>query len=285
MGVRHLNQFLMKHCPRGMQNITFEHLRGKLIVVDISIYLYKFKGFDDLLNLIRNMLSILQYHDIRAIFVFDGKPKQNKKNELIKRQKNKDVAWEKYTKLENTNSVTATLLKRQFTKINIVDIANVKEIMDSLGVTYIVAPFEADEVCAKLMLTQKVYACMSDDMDMLVHGCSHVLINVNFETKTATLYKLDVILHYLGMTYLEFKQFCIISGTDYYTTNKSLFSNIQLYKKYKDSSSLDFYDWLKENKFKENYDMLETICHDFDVESEGFEYLDAIVNDVSIKCK
>lgn len=288
MGVRHLNTFLNKHCPRGMQTITFEHLRGKIIVVDVSIYMYKFKGIDDLLNLMKNMLSIFQEFNIQSIFVFDGKPKQNKHNELVKRKQNKEMAWEKYSKLINNANNTAKKeeldsLKKQFTKINIVDIANVKTIIDSFGSTYIVAPFEADEVCAKLMLSQKVYACMSDDMDMLVHGCSHVIRNVNFETKTATLYKLDLILQYLNMSYTEFKQFCIISGTDYHTTNKTLFSNIHLYKKYKTSASLNFYDWLKTNNFKANYEILETICHDFDVGSKGYEYLDDVVKVISIK--
>ena len=285
MGVRHLNQFLHKHCPRGMQSITFEHLRGKLIVVDISIYMYKFKGIDDLLNLMKNMLLVLKEFDIQSIFVFDGKPKQNKHHELVKRKQNKEMAWEKYSKLIHTaKKEELDSLKQQFTKINIVDVANVKTIMDSFGATYVVAPFEADEVCAKLMLTQKVYACMSDDMDMLVHGCSHVIRHVNFDTKTATLYKLDMILQYLNMTYTDFKQFCIISGTDYHTTNKTLFSNIHLYKKYKTSDSLNFYDWLKHNNFKANYEILETICHDFDVESKGYEYLDDVVKVISIKC-
>ena len=81
MGVKHLNKFLYDQCPRGMQYITFEQLRGQTIVVDISIYLYRFKAFDDLNALIQKMLSDFNLYNIRGIFIFDGKPKQNKQKE------------------------------------------------------------------------------------------------------------------------------------------------------------------------------------------------------------
>jgi 5'-3' exonuclease len=201
MGVRYLNKFLYDHCPRGMQYITFEQLRGSTIVVDISIYLYQFKAKDELLILIQNMLNDFITYNIRGIFIFDGKPKQNKQTELTVRKEQKEKAWQDYKKLidnHSTNEIQLQWLKQQCTKINKNDVANVQELMDKIGAQYTVAPFEADEVCAKLSVEKNMY-CMSDDMDMLVYGCNRVLRNVNFTTKTATLYKLDDILNYLQL--------------------------------------------------------------------------------------
>ena len=276
MGVRYLNKFLYDHCPRGMQYITFEQLRGSTVVVDISIYLYRFKAMDELLMLIQQMLNDFVMYNIRGIFIFDGKPKPNKQRELIVRKEQKEKAWQEYSKLvenNSTNEQQLQWLKQQCTKINIVDVANVKEMMDKIGAKYTVAPFEADEVCAKLSVEKNIY-CMSDDMDMLVYGCKRVLRNVNFTTKTATLYKLDDILKYLDLSYDDFKRLCIVSGTDYYKSNKNIFS---IYEKYQHSNVDNLQDWLRVN-ISSNFELMETICNDFDISSTKYEYLNKFVS-------
>jgi len=275
MGVRYLNKFLYDHCPRGMQYITFEQLRGSTIVVDISIYLYRFKATDELLSLIQNMLTEFIAYDIRAIFIFDGQPKQNKETELNVRKQQKEKAWQDYKKLIDNNSTNENQLqwlKQQCTKINKNDIANVKELMDKIGAQYTVAPYEADEVCAKLSIEKQIY-CMSDDMDMLVYGCNRVLRNVDFITKTATLYKLDEILNYLQLSNGDFKRLCIISGTDYYKFNKNIFN---IYNRYHHSTNTNLQDWLKVN-ITTNFELLETIYGDFDISNTKYEYLNEVV--------
>lgn len=275
MGIRYLNKFLYDLCPRGMQYISFEQLRGSTIVVDISIYMYRFKAMDELLSLIQTMLQDFITYDIRGIFIFDGKPKQNKEQELIHRKDQKEKAWHQYKKLvddHSTNFSQLHFLKQQCTKINMNDVANVKKIMDKLGAKYTVAPFEADEVCAKLSVENKLY-CMSDDMDMLVYGCNRVLRNVDFTTKTATLYKLDDILNYLHLSYDDFKRLCIISGTDYHKFNKNIFN---IYNRYQHSTFNNLQEWLKLHVV--NFELIETICNDFDISSTKYEYLNEIVH-------
>ena len=60
-------------------------------------------------------------------------------------------------------------------RITLDDINVVKELLNTLGIMYIDAPYEADEICAKLVLDKKVYACLSDDTDMFAYGCSKIL--------------------------------------------------------------------------------------------------------------
>jgi len=275
MGIRYLNKFLYDFCPRGMQYISFDQLRGSTIVVDISIYMYRFKAMDELLTLIQTMLQDFIKYDIHGIFIFDGKPKQNKQQELIHRKEEKEKAWQKYKKLvddNSTNTLQLELLKQQCTKVNKNDVANVKQLMDKIGAKYTVAPFEADEVCAKLSVENNIY-CMSDDMDMLVYGCNRVLRNVNFTTKTATLYKLDDILNYLKLSYDDFKRLCIISGTDYHKFNKNIFN---IYNRYQHSTYDNLQEWLKLHIV--NFELIETICNDFDISNTKYEYLNEVVH-------
>ena len=280
MGVKYLNKFLYDQCPRGMQYITFDQLKGKTIIVDISIYLYRFKALDDLNTLIQKMLLDFIKYDIRAIFIFDGKPKQNKQTELIFRKQQKEKAWQEYKQLVDNNTCSDKLqvLKQQSTKISILDVKNVKTIMDSMGAIYTVAPHEADELCAKLAVDNQLY-CMSDDMDMLVYGCNRVLRNVDFDTKTAVLYKLDDILKYLNLSYDDFKRLCVLSGTDYYKSNKNIL--FKIYSKYRLSNCTNLYEWLKSNNISENFELLETICNDFNISSMQYEYLNELM--VSLK--
>lgn len=272
----------MENCPRAMQYITFEQLRGKIIVVDISIYLYKFKSLDRLIQLMNQMLLDFIQYEIKGIFIFDGKPKENKQIELDIRKQEKEKSWQKYKYLidNNVSNENLNILKQQCTKVNIVDVSNVKQIMDKMGIKYVVAPFEADEICAKLMNNEKVYACMSDDTDMLVYGCKRVLRNVNFENKTAILYNLDNILKYLKMSYIDFKRLCVIAGTDYTKTNKHIF--LYLYNKYRSSGNTNLYEWLKYNNISANYENLETICQDFDITDTKYEYLNDIIDSLNL---
>jgi 5'-3' exonuclease len=274
MGVKFLNSYLTSHCKYGIHPIQLNSFSNKKVVVDVSIYLYKYKSVDKLLPNMGSFIKTLSTLCITPIFVFDGKPKEHKKKTLDARQEQKNSAWKQYNDTITTSSPsTLQYLKSQFTRITQRDISEVKQLMDSLGAIYIVAPYEADEVCAKLMLTQQVHACVSDDMDMLVHGCSHVIRHVNLDTQTATVYNLKNILRSLHMSYCDFKQLCIISGTDYYSSDKNLFDYVKLYRQFKKTGCNDFYDWLISNDKISNPNELVSSFEMFNI--DNFEYLNS----------
>ena len=85
MGIRNLNRYLRDNCPESIRCINISELSGKKIVVDISIYLYKYEAENALLENMYVMLSIFRYYNITPIFIFDGKPPIEKKELLIKR--------------------------------------------------------------------------------------------------------------------------------------------------------------------------------------------------------
>lgn len=251
---------------RGIHDIELSKLTHKKIVVDTSIYLYKYKSQESLLPRMEQFILTFKSLNITPIFVFDGKPKPMKQKTLQERQRRKNVAWEKYTRLvKDSPPESLQYLKNQFTKINQTDVAEVKKLMDSLGTIYLDAPNEADEVCATLMLTDQVYGCISDDMDMLIHGCNYVIREVNIDAQTAVMYNLSNILKSLHMNHHTFKQLCVLSGTDYHSTTFTLFHSIHLLKLYNKSTSTDFYEWLEKMGYVNDLETLKSAYNMFEI--------------------
>jgi len=278
MGIRNLNRYLRDNCPESIHCINIADLSGKRIAVDISIYLYKYETDNALIENMYVMLSIFRYYNIIPIFIFDGKPPPEKKALLIKRRECREEAQEEYNKLkkqletkdvddEKQEIVTAMIqLKKQIVQIGKEKIEKVKTLIRAYGATYYDAPGEADELCALLVIKKKVWACLSEDMDLFVYGCTRVLRYFSLIGHTAVLYYTKGILEELNMTQSEFKEICVLSGTDYNINadgkndKLSLNYTIKHFRKYKQSSSLSsesFYDWLLENtNYISDIDML-----------------------------
>lgn len=231
MGIQFLNTYIRQTAKENsIRKIYLSELYGKTIAVDISIYLYRFLAEDALLENMYIMLSILKFYNIFPIFVFDGKAPLEKSKLLEKRYKEKKNAEIKYKDLENQlNNFKQTKksyntevlnnnmmsLKKKFIRIKKTDVQKVKELITAFGTSYIMADGEADEVCAKLVLKKFAYACLSEDMDLFVYGCPRILRYLSLINQTLIIYYLDKILCDLDISLKEFKEICIISGTDY----------------------------------------------------------------------
>jgi hypothetical protein len=284
MGIKHLNQFVKRECPGAIKTISFADLTGKVVVVDASIYMYQFLANQALLENMYTMITMFQMHGIVPVFIFDGKPPDEKRNLLNKRQQLKRVAEMHYNKVKVQLELTRCrnpddehrlkALKRRFIRLYDTDLERVKTLMQALGVNYIVAPGEADAMCAQMVLKRKAHACMSDDTDMFVYGCPRVLRHLNLIDETFTMYDMSQILNLLGITMTEFRQICVVSGTDYncHSTSATAMQShshshshsqlhlkltLKLFKQYKkciqeaaetnDIVATDFYTWLHHN--------------------------------------
>lgn len=293
MGIKDLNKFLRTNCPDSIKCISASDLSGKKIAVDISIYLYKFHAEDSLIENIYLMLSIFRYYNIIPIFIFDGKPPAEKKALLNKRRENKQMAESEYNRLKDRlcdNDIddddkqeiicNMDMLKKQFVYITKDIIEKVKSLIRAYGSTYYDAPGEADELCAMMVLKKKVHACLSEDMDMFVYGSTKVLRYMSLLKHTFVCYDMKGILEELGLSQKEFREICIISGTDYNMCNLqknecNLYTTLKYFKKYKKSNEslcgLTFYEWLLENSnYIQDYDILVKIYEMFDLTDYGY---------------
>jgi len=273
MGIRYLNSYLTKKCTHGICTILFNSLSNTTVVIDTSIYLYKFKSVDSLVSSMTELIELFQEYSIHPIFVFDGKPKINKKQTLQKRQHQKQLAWDQYQQVLHTETPEALqILKKNFIRVSQRDVEQIKILMDSKQVQYIQAPHEADEVCARMMKQGTAQYCMSDDMDMFVYGCSHVLRQVNLSTKTVTLYQLEHILNALQISLEDFQMICILSGTDYSDSTHTIYDYMKWYHQFIKSGKVNFHDWLFNEKKIVTVDRKE-----FMILSDEFNYLDPLI--------
>ena len=106
MGIKNLNRYLLKNC--GNQAIHLTHIRefrNRTIAVDTSIYIYKYLEEEKLLENFQTLITILKNHQIRPIFIFDGKAPIEKRKLLEQRQQKKRDAEKKYDDLlQNVSS-------------------------------------------------------------------------------------------------------------------------------------------------------------------------------------
>jgi flap endonuclease-1 len=293
MGIKHLNRFLREEAQHCIKFISLAELSGKKIAVDISIYMYKYASEGTLLENMYLMLSTMIHYNIVPVFIFDGKPPPEKKVLLQKRKEDKQEAEKEYNQLkkqlenktiddvekqEVVNNMD--ILKKKFIHIGKNDIDSVKRLIRAYGATYYDAPGEADELCASLVIKNKVWACLSEDMDMFVYGCNRVLRYLSLLNKTVVLYDTKDILNSLGITQKELREICVISGTDYNCNeNKtddnskkgsSLYKTLAYFKKYhKENSEIGFYQWLRENTdYIQDYENLLNIYNLFELNQE-----------------
>jgi flap endonuclease-1 len=237
------------------------------------------------------MLSIFRHYNIIPIFIFDGKPPPEKRALLIKRKEDRQEAQEEYeqlkkqlTSLQESNDddndkqdIISAMdqLKKQFVQINKEKIEKVKRLIRSYGATYYDAPGEADELCALLVIKKKVWAGLSEDMDLFVYGCTRVLRYFSLIGHTVVLYYMKGILDELDITQTEFKEICVLSGTDYNINADGNNDKINLRQTFKyfhkfrnmNDDNIKFYDWLLQHTdYISDLDLLNNINKMFNLD-------------------
>ena len=290
MGIRYLNRFLKDNASPSIKLCRLSELSGKKIAIDISIYMYRFAAEDTLIENMYLMLSVFRYYNIIPIFVFDGKPPPEKRELLQKRKEDKQEAEEEYSKLKHILELNKDMddtdkqeliynmdmLKKKFVTISKYDIENIKNLIRSYGATYYDAPGEADELCAMLTMKDKVWACLTEDMDMFVYGCPRVIRYLSLLNHTAVIYDVKGILNNLGVTQSNLRDICVLSGTDYNIEcddSNTLTKTLKYFKKYhKSKSELQFYEWLNNNhdNMIKDYELLIKINNMFDLNIEHY---------------
>ena len=296
MGIKLLNRFLLDNCTKkAIYKTNFKEFQNKTIVIDASIYIYKFVSDGLLIENLFVMVSILLHYKIVPIFIFDGKPPAEKMELLEQRKLKKIQAKEQYNVLkiqcENSDIDQEDLqeikdkmdvLKKQFVRISMKHIQTAKTLLQSYGITYYEANGEADRLCASMVISGKAWACISDDMDMLVYGCTRVIRQISLLNRTCVFYDMNTILYDLQMDQDLFRQIVVLSGTDYNIHVKtSLHETIKWFYEYQKENTADnsvshkknyetpFYDWLCVNtKYIENKEMLINTYHMFCIEND-----------------
>lgn len=273
MGPRGLNKFFRSNNPDGIKEVGLASFSGKTIVIDASIYLYRFNTNNELIENLYIMINMLKKNDIIPLFIFDGKPPPEKYDSLNNRRKERDNAEKLYNILtinNNNSDVSNKLLeklRRKKTKINSQNRQEAKHLLEVCGISYIEAEGEADELCAHCVLKNIAYACLSDDMDLFIYGCPRILRYFSMMNQTVVYYDLDKILNALRITQKIFTTITILSGTDY---NNQVMSIDSLYSEYIENN----YNFIQRmNTELSNNEHIQNIKRYYDITDQQFNHV------------
>lgn len=266
MGIKYLNSYLKTNCTKkSIQQFHLQKYENKKFVIDTSIYLYRFLSDNALIENMYLLISLFKNYNIVPIFVFDGKPPQEKTDTILQRRLERLKAKERYNELmalvsretQATNySAELKRLKRSIVSIKDKHIQDVKTLMDNYGVSHITCEGEADVLCAELVKTNKVDYCLSDDTDLFLYNCPKILRSISLLHHTVIEYDTQRVFNELKMSYDDFCDVMILSGTDYNNNNvlelNVLMKEFYRYKQIQldNTDSVPFCEWLKQCNYE-----------------------------------
>lgn len=251
MGVKGLYSYINRHCTEngnGMRR-PLSYFENKTLIIDVSIYLYKFKYLDmDTETLFDDLIQYLLKFNIKVILVFDGSEltMNYKQNEHDTRRKQKETTKEliegidadltklKYTidECEDPKSIAELLiiqkslvdkkteLEKTITRVSQQERSNIYEHLENTYRNSVEFLYEKSEEADKMMsrIARKnngAVIVMSDDTDMFLYGSPVVAMDYDHTNQTVNVYNLKTILKCLDMNIHEFIQTCVVTGTDF----------------------------------------------------------------------
>jgi flap endonuclease-1 len=228
MGIKNMLKFLNINYPNLIHKIENNNFNHKMIAIDISILLYQViiairnSGADminnqgditsHILGLFNKTIYLLKINII-PIYVFDGKPPEFKTKVINNRKEIKKKAYDKLNeKLSDEEKIkyfkrTVNISKKQ--------IDDCIELLDLMGIPYIIAPEEADSQCAELVKSGIADGVLTEDMDIMTFGANKIYRNLTSYNKDNIMILMDEVLDTLKLNYEQFVELCILFGCDY----------------------------------------------------------------------
>jgi hypothetical protein len=240
MGVKLLNTFLKTKFPKTIDKTSWNYLSNKRIVIDTNNYMYKFLSEDRLIDGFISMCCLFKQHNITPLFIFDGKAPEDKMEEIMERR----TVRKKFKKIfknvqSNLTEREKIEMKRKIVKVTASDVTKIKDVVTAYGMKHMISPGESDELCCKLVNTGKVYACMSEDMDMFLYGCTRVLRNYN-EKKSISVYNINNILNHLNMDLNSFKYLSFLGNIKNMSREKTIFYYYDLFQTHGSNNVINY---------------------------------------------
>ena len=189
MGINNLLNFVSESCNRD--NIA--KFRNRTFAVDMYCFLYKSIYHENSLKHLNLYLDIVLKYASHVYLVFDGKPPDSKT--WVREKRNIDS--EKYLRKSVTNEFIQEVVE-YFKRIRKISI--------------IFAPSESDSQLAYLNLKGLADIILTEDSDLIVHGCQIVIFKLK-PRGNCIVYrkeKLNIPWHFD-----IFRWICILCGCDY----------------------------------------------------------------------
>ncbi|XP_026885788.2 probable flap endonuclease 1 homolog isoform X2 [Electrophorus electricus] len=193
MGITKLADLIRGDAPNSISYKEIGDYTGKVIALDTSIVVNQFRSavphlrLSPLLGLFYRTLTFLE-HDIKPVFVFDGKPPDQKRAVLERRA-------QILGRNSSYHSKTVSAQTQEFLRL-----------LKLMGVPCIMASGDGEALCAHLVSTGVVDAVASEDMDTLAFGGTTLLRQLNAKKESeVTEYSLPKLLETLQLTQKEIR--------------------------------------------------------------------------------
>ena len=231
MGIKNLNLVIKE----SMKKTTFDKLRGSIIGVDFSLFLYRFVyNKNNPVECFLRQIHLFFRHKILPVYVIDGDAPLEKRLTLDKRAHKRQKLYDKIADLlekqaDNNSPTTSSQINSEITKLErrcvVFSQKMVQDILyffELLGIPVIRENEEADFILAKLSAANKIDYILSDDSDVLAFGAKRVLKNFCIKEEKCELYDMNDILMSLGVPMQKFVDICILCGCDYTTKIRNM---------------------------------------------------------------
>jgi flap endonuclease-1 len=210
-----------------------EKLRGKTIAIDSYIVLYKlltttvkengdfyFVDGQNVSHIIGFSWSYEKFFSslgINSIFVFDGKPVEEKYETLKERKSKKELALKQYKQASKEKNIKdMKKFSARTVKITPDIVSSFKDYISSLGYSYVDATHDAESLCAELVNTGLADYCLTQDTDTILYDCDYIVRNVKLsDIGSCDLVSTKRILDETNLTLNQLTYLAIITGTDY----------------------------------------------------------------------
>ena len=268
MGIKSLTQTVKKFAPEAIMHENLYKLSGKKVAVDASLIIYQqllsnpksffYNKEGKITNHITGLFyKIMNYLtlDIKMLFVFDGKPPDNKQ-ECI--QGRKDKSSEAKGKIdETTTKEDKYKLEKASLRVTKEMIYDVKKLLRLMGVSYIHPEVgEGEAYASELCRMGEVDYVLTEDMDSIVYGCPKLIRNCvdkGMKRKgVISIFHYDKIIQGLELNHDKFIDFCILCGCDYCNPVPKI-GNITALKLFQKHGSIEEIIKNTNYQFPENY--------------------------------
>ena len=231
MGIKGLTKTIMKHSPDAVTNENLYKLSGKRVAVDASLILYQqllkspgkiFKNskgkitshITGVFYKIMNYISL----NIEMIFIFDGKPPDNKQDCINQRKEKSKKAKE--ASLASTSEEEKQKLEKSALRLTSEMVNDVKRLLNLMGISYIHPDVgEGEAYASELCRMGYVDYVLTEDMDTMAYACPKLIrncIDKSLKRKDiVSIFDYTKIISDIELTHDQFLDFCILCGCDY----------------------------------------------------------------------
>jgi exonuclease-1 len=223
---------LLEQLKSISQNVHISQYKGKKVAIDAQCWLHRgaYSCSKELatgqettgyISFFLSMVKMLKENGVDSIIaVFDGIPLPCKAETNFKRSSSRSEQRQ-LAKLadDRGDSKVAQAHYQRSVDITFDMVHRLITALDTVGVHYMIAPYEADAQLAYLSQNNVVDLVITEDSDLIAYGCHTVLFKLDKDGNGTAIEKehlrLSQPLSFAGWTDDQFILFCCLAGCDY----------------------------------------------------------------------